>query len=769
MMRTFLFAWILFYGLIAQAQGQVVEQVTLQMKESKEELPSVKPFLVFAQDKYAPGDTAFFRLYMLAENEKAIPDRSIFTLKLFDRSGISVLTQNIPSEKVGVANQLIVPESLLPGVYTLGLFGDQTTNFPNYSQELIITGVHRLEMVASNEPAIEFFPEGGHIAAGFVNRLILRANAPIRTCELRSKVGKVASILFNEHGLASIQFLPQPGESYWLQYEERGEKRTIALQESDPGQLTLRVYPGPRRKWILDIMGSELMSKKKVFLILVTHREIIFGQEIILDEKGRKQIFGAPDLFPEGLSEFFVLDADRHILAYRPKYMVPKASNKIDISGIPSETSLRQDICVELKITDDVGNPAVGAFAVSVINNESVTKPLITPDPSVVLHARSFQVDWSGSSEEIDMEMIANQPPLQLIEKYEKPSGSTNLSLGGRVYYKDSTSQLPYLSTILIYLHKDLIQYEATIEGNGQFYFPKIYDFLNTDLVYCKVLNKGREISGVVVEWSKNSGWREVKAKRAYAPGDQPDEYGIIRKQKKEIDNSYSFFLKKESGSDSVKNPNAYLEDEFQEADITILPKNYTPFETMREIILEIIPSLEFRVRQKDSVVRVVLMSKSVFVPQRYAEVNPLYVIDGWMTSDTRYLMKMSPQEIASFKIINDIGKLDRLGDLARDGVLFIQTKNPERTERDLTKNLLLLNGLSPTLNFSLRFPVDKRVPDLRTALYWNPQFRTNGSGTAQFSFRTSDVPGNYTIRIMATLDNGHLVATEQTFIVRFK
>ena len=209
----------MFYGLITQGQGQVVEQITLQMNESKGAHSSVKPFLFFAQDKYAPGDTAFFRLYMLAEDEKAIADRTIFVLHLFDQSGASMLMQNIPSEKVGVANQLILPASLLPGVFTVGIFTDQISTIPIHSRKLTIVGVHRLEMAPSNEPAIEFFPEGGQVVAGFVNHIVLRANESIRNCELRSKNGKVTSVLFNEDGFASIQFLPQPGESYWIEKE----------------------------------------------------------------------------------------------------------------------------------------------------------------------------------------------------------------------------------------------------------------------------------------------------------------------------------------------------------------------------------------------------------------------------------------------------------------------------------------------------------------------------------------------------------------------
>jgi len=182
-----------------------------------------------------------------------------------------------------------------------------------------------------------------------------------------------------------------------------------------------------------------------------------------------------------------------------------------------------------------------------------------------------------------------------------------------------------------------------------------------------------------------------------------------------------------------------------------------------------VIPSVEFRARAQDSAVHVTLLTHSIFVAQRYANGNPLYIIDGCMTADTRYLMSLSPKEIVSFKIINEIGKLDKLGLLARNGVIFIQTETPQKTKKDLQGTLHVIEGVSPTLLDKPKAPPQKRVPDLRTLLYWNPLARTDTTGVLNFTYRTSDVPGNYFIRVMGTTDTGHMVAGEYSFSVKLR
>ncbi len=744
--------------------------VTRLLTENRTKFPGMRPQIFFSQDKYSPGDTAFFRLFILTEDERILAERYLLTLELVDPEGLVVTRQNVSCAIFGAANQLVLPETITPGLYEIRLYSDRMTTAYGLSASLMIVGEKALQKIPPKGTSLNIFPEGGHLVAGVLNRVIVQAphSVPV-SATLYSNEGKVMPVTFEPDGFASMLFVPLANTSYRIDYVVDGHLLSIPMPSPENQALTLRVYPGPRKMWVLDVLsGSE--GPKVAKLVLVAHRTIAHSQDLRISDEGKGSILAAADFFPEGFSELFVLNKENQILAYRPIYRPMKSAVSLVVTGIPDVTTIRESVSASLNLTDSAGNPLLGALALSVFHDQSRSYPLRAPDPSLELRNHQPKIDWTRPSDRVEMALMARPIPQQFIPDYPALVYNANLNLSGRVYSTDPAAPLPYSSKIIIYLHKDLIQYEAPIENDGKFQFPKIYDFMGTDYVFYKVVNSNnKDISRVRVEWSNHPGEPQSSMSNRFIPAEQDDAYGVLRKRKLEVDRSFNFFLGNPLPESESANLNAALEDEFRHADITIYPIEYTPFETMQELILEVVPSLLFRARQKDSLVEVTLKSNSVFVAQRYADGNALYIIDGWMTTNTRYLMSLSPKDILAVKVINDIGKLDRLGNLARNGVLFIQTSIPEITRRDLQSKLHVIEGFSPTLFYSERYPIQKRVPDLRNLLYWNPQLSTDSMGVANFTFRTSDVPGTYWLRLMGTTSTGHIVTIERSFEVKFR
>jgi hypothetical protein len=65
-----------------QAQDEVLRTLTRQVAESRTNFPATRPQVFFSQDKYAPGDTAFFRLFVLTETESVLAEQSLLTMEL---------------------------------------------------------------------------------------------------------------------------------------------------------------------------------------------------------------------------------------------------------------------------------------------------------------------------------------------------------------------------------------------------------------------------------------------------------------------------------------------------------------------------------------------------------------------------------------------------------------------------------------------------------------------------------------------------------------
>jgi len=767
-MRYRILILVLWFGRLAQAQDDPMVELSHRLGESRTRFPAVRPLVFFSQDKYTPGDTAFFRLFVLTETERILADRSLVTLELLNPKGVVSARQMISSQRFGAANQLVLPDSLSPGFYEVRFFTDRMTLAYGQTAPLMIVGEKRLEPLPPTGTELTAYPEGGHVIPRALNRVVVRAKGKVpQAASLYGGDGKISSFGFDDSGFASIQFIPEQGLNYWIEYKVDGKIYHYPLPDGEMNAMTIRVYRGPRQTWVLDMAtGSSGLSS--AFLVLMVGRQLYHAQEVLFSGN-RSNILAANDFFPEGFSELFLVNKEMNVLSYRPVYVPISPKGTIAISNLPESLPTRQNVDVRLTVTSDTGLPLASGLAIAIIPDEVRMRNLRTPDPTLELRPSPPRFDWTMPISRIDQEVLTYPVPSTIVPDYPLLIHNSNLAISGKVFSRDATQPIPYLSRIVIYLQEDHIQYETAIDGTGNFNLEKIYDFMGSDKVFAKVIHNGQLVSNVSVNWTVNPGEVLPLQTTRYVETNENEAYGVLRKKKRTIDRSYTFFLGDEKPAKGVVDFNTALLDRFQDADITVKPGEYVTFETMREMILEIIPSLKFRYRGGDSVVHVDLNNHSPFVQMRYAEGPPLYVIDGYMTTDTRYLMSISPRDVLSVKIINEVGKLNRLQNLAKDGVVFVQTRIPEETRSHLGQELHAIEGLSPTLLPKTSAPAGPRVPDLRSLLYWSPLTEGDSTGIAKFSFRTSDLPGTYWIRIVGTTAAGHLVTTEQRFVVNFK
>ena len=754
----------------SMAQSEIVVEATRQLSASLSTNPGVRPLVFFSQDKYAPGDTAFFRVFILTESKDALQERSLFTMLLINQHGKPVIKQVVACQPFGAANQLVLPEHLEPGNYEVRFFSDRMTSAYGFTTSLLVAGPQRLERASPAEATITFHPEGGNLVPDVLNRVVIRSSGPSPvSATLTGSEGRILEVEFKQ-GLASAYFVPKTNQEYFLEYGDPHARKKVPLPRALPGSMTLRVYPGPKKAQVIEVLSGPA-APREVTLFLIANRQVLHSQRVRVGDSGKSSILAASDFFPEGYAELYLVDESLRPLSFRPVYSPPAPKAVVSFADLPDQVTARKDLGVSVSVTDELGQPLRSSLAVSIIPDDVRRGAMRTPDPTLELRTEQPRFDWELALPDRELGLLsASQMPVRMVPDYPVLLYNANLSLSGRVYSPIDLEPLPYLSKIIIYLHTDRIQYETAVDGNGNFHFDKIYDFMGEDLVFYKVVNSQGQTVRARVDWTTNLGDEGAIAPEQFNVTDAEDAYGVIRSRKRVIDQSFRYFLDSSSANFKSNDFNSSLELEFGTADISIRPGEYVPFETMRELVMEVIPSLKFRTHGKDSILEVSLVNNDpAFVAMRYAEGPPLCIIDGFMTANLGYVMSLSPRDIEVVKIINEISKLNKLQNLARDGILFIQTKYPERTRKDLENELHPISGLSPTLSFQSNYPAHKRVPDLRSLLYWTPHQDTDSMGKATIKCRTSDLPGIYWIRVTGVTATGHLFTAEKRFEVKFK
>jgi hypothetical protein len=182
--------------------------------------------------RYRPGETIFYR--SLSLSRFSLADRDILPLEF---EILDPKSEPLPHSRLagltdrGVGNgSFRLPDGLPPGVYTLVARGWEDA-FPEARAAFEVIGPAIPHSAPPNEtkgkptaasPRIEFFPEGGSLAAGIENRVYFAArDAKGQPLEIRgrivdSKGASVANVDATRGGLGLFSFVPDAAETYRL-------------------------------------------------------------------------------------------------------------------------------------------------------------------------------------------------------------------------------------------------------------------------------------------------------------------------------------------------------------------------------------------------------------------------------------------------------------------------------------------------------------------------------------------------------------------------
>ncbi len=218
-------------------QIEFVQLLTGKMQQFKKQAPQVKLFLIFNQDVYVPGDTAYFSARFLTEDLTPLAGRQIIRLQLVDQNGKIIFFQNV-SIKEGVgANQVAIPGDLKAGIYQWVAFSDWMKNFSPqlyFKQDFMLVERNELEASkASNNPTVKFYAEGGNLISSVSNRVAVIATPGVSTFRIVDANGEqVALCNVNERGLGQFTFTPLADKQYYAETDFSGVKGKTQLPMS---------------------------------------------------------------------------------------------------------------------------------------------------------------------------------------------------------------------------------------------------------------------------------------------------------------------------------------------------------------------------------------------------------------------------------------------------------------------------------------------------------------------------------------------------------
>lgn len=663
--------------------------------------------------------------------------------------------------------------------------------------------------VILNEPAqadIQFMPEGGDLVAGIQSRVGFKAiSEDGKGCNISGIVynreGKEISDFKSSHlGMGSFNFTPEAGESYVAEVNVGNNHiRKIPLPAAKSSGIVLQI------KNPLDDNDSVRINifstadrrgtDKPYYLIAESRGMGCYGALVLLN-KPVKTLYINKNYFPAGVARIILLNANHEPLCQRLIFIDHHDEWRAHIS-CKNEYTPEDSVALHIDITDNSGNPVRSDLSMAVTDDgqvelDSAGRISIVSDILLTSDVRGY-VEYPGYYFSSFMtEKKWNDLDNLLLTQGWVSYSPKDLQASGNVRYPAQKSytisgQVTNIfnkpvagSQVLLLSDKPFTLINTTTGPSGEFSFNNVYPVDNTSY-FIQARNKHNKSFGVGIDLN---GYHQPVLKPLrqrnipwYVNVDT-NSLKTIQIQlvnREEIDRLQGRHMLKEvvivgqkviQGSKNLNGPGGAN----QVIDESVLKKAQDS--TLRQILEKYVKGFHLggKTLNKyvlfDQTVHLVIDGVNVDFFKPEGENRKLFYdqyLDYLTAKDIKGVEVMKTPRFTSAYTQKYLK--DPLADVNSNAFIEITTYSGNGAFLKKTPGVYLFRPLI-TFNAPARFysPAyhtkdEKKLIDMRSTIYWDPNVITDTAGKAVVSFYTSSKPGTYTVVMEGSDMNGHIVS----------
>jgi hypothetical protein len=198
--------------------------------------------------------------------------------------------------------------------------------------------------------------------------------------------------------------------------------------------------------------------------------------------------------------------------------------------------------------------------------------------------------------------------------------------------------------------------------------------------------------------------------------------------------------------------------------EITLKPDDYVKLPNLEEFFIELIPQASV-VKRKEGIA-IVMKGNNPDI----AFYKPLILLDFVPVFKAENLLRLSPELIDRIEVINSTYVR---GNMCFGGIISVFSKKGDMAGIDLPENSYFFDfkTYEPQDKISFpdysRSPINKRIPDFRNTMYWNPDIHGKPGETVSCEFFTSDNTGEYIILVRGITEQGSVLEGHCSFTVK--
>ncbi len=252
--------------LFAQTPGQKAVQQNLEKYSTR--APQERMYLQFDKPAYNPGETIWFKAYLMSGIEPSIISRNIY-FDFADEKGNILSHIFEPVVESSSFGNFQIPQNYASDKIFVRAYTKWMLNFDSsflFNKTLPVIQKNPVNRVtAASKPNLRFFPEGGDLYAGIDNRIAFKSiyadGKPFAVSGdvLDEKNVTVAKFRSTHDGMGSFNLHPTAGVKYKAVWkDDKGVLQTTMLPESRTEGLSLEIKNDQGKKgFIIRKVGTD--------------------------------------------------------------------------------------------------------------------------------------------------------------------------------------------------------------------------------------------------------------------------------------------------------------------------------------------------------------------------------------------------------------------------------------------------------------------------------------------------------------------------------
>jgi hypothetical protein len=200
--------------------------------------------------------------------------------------------------------------------------------------------------------------------------------------------------------------------------------------------------------------------------------------------------------------------------------------------------------------------------------------------------------------------------------------------------------------------------------------------------------------------------------------------------------------------------------------DIELILADYISLPVMNEIFFELLPGVSLKKEKSTYKISITYrVNDDQFVT------SPCLMIDGVIIKDASMIANLDPEIVEKIDVIKE---KYLVGKYIFSGIVNVITKSGEFSCVSLPDYMIRLpyRVIDPVRSFvspdySSEKTLESRIPDYRNTLYWNPSVKPDKDGKAIIEFWSSDNKSDYIINIQGITEEGRTFSLQKIIKVK--